>query len=75
MTLKKLKIKKITCGRWNIFEKIYRPTKEPKKVMSPMFCLIKDYEDTHFAINSPILIEAMEQQGLTRKRPGGYPGL
>lgn len=73
MELKKIKTKKDYLRSTERFEEIFQAKRGSKESdeADVLALLIKDYEDTHFVINTPSPLEAieyrMEQQGLTRK--------
>ena len=73
MELKKIKTKKNYESALERFEEIFQAkngTKESDEA-DVLALLIKDYEDTHFVMETPHPLDAikyrMEQQGLTRK--------
>lgn len=73
MELKKIKTKKDYIKSMERFEEIFQAKKGSKEndEADVLALLVKDYEDTHFVINTPSPLEAieyrMEQQGLTKK--------
>lgn len=73
MELKRIKTRKDYLLSIERFEEIFQAKKGSKESdeADVLALLIKDYEDAHFAINSPSPLEAikyrMAEQGLTKK--------
>lgn len=73
MKLKAIKTKKDYFKSIERFEEIFQAKKGSKEgdEADVLALLIKNYEDTHFVINTPSPLEAieyrMQQQGLTKK--------